>query len=120
MSKEAARPGDKPRDGPEGDAAVTATKASIARRSPLLGQVDLRCVREAAVRVLHLRGAASYLDRRLSCGELQLIAACDAICEIVVGELGEDANGDSVGDLVVREVPGLPLCHQPRLGGNGR
>ena len=99
---------------------MTTTKDSIARREPLLGQVDLRCVREAAARILHLRGAASYLDRRLSCGELQLIAACDAIVELVQGEHGEDGNGDSVGDLVLREVPCLPVCHQPRLGGNGR
>ena len=35
-------------------------------------------------------------------------------------EYGEDGNGDTVGDLTLREVPGLPVCHQPRLGGNGR
>ena len=86
----------------------------------MLGQVDLRCVREAAARILHLRGAASYLDRRLSCGELQLIAACDAIVALVQGEYGTDGNGDTVGDLTLAQVPGLPLCHQPRLEGNGR
>ncbi len=99
---------------------MTTTEARITRRQPLLGQVDLRCVREAAARILHLRGAAAYLDRRLSCGELQLIAACDAIVELIQGEYGEDGNGDTVGDLTLREVPGLPVCHQPRLGGNGR
>ena len=35
--------------------------------------------------------------------------------EIVKGELGEDGLGDPVGDLVLREVPGLPACHQPKL-----
>ncbi len=99
---------------------TTATTEMVTRREPLLGQIDLRCIRSAAVRIVHLRGAAPHLPRALTCGELQLIAACDAIVEIVVGELGEDGNGDSVGDLVLREVPGLPVCHQPRLEGNGR
>ncbi len=99
---------------------MTTTEARVTRREPLLGQLDLRCIRSAADRILQLRGAAPYLPRRLSCGELQLIAACDAIIELVRGELGEDGNGDTVGDLTLREVPGLPVCHQPRLGGNGR
>lgn len=100
---------------------TTAEARVTRRREPLLGQLDLRCVREAAARILHLRRAAPYLPRGLSCAELQLIAACDAICGLVVGELGEDSNGDTVGDLRLREIPGLPVCHQPRLvGGNGR
>ena len=99
---------------------MTTTEARITRREPLLGQIDLRCIREAAVRILHLRGAAASLPRGLSCGELQLLTACAAIAELVQGEYGEDGNGDSVGDLVLREVPGLSVCHQPRLEGNGR
>ncbi len=98
---------------------TTATKM-VTRREPLLGQLDLRCIRSAAVRIVHLRGATPHLHRPLSHGELQLLAACDAIAQIVVGELGEDGDGDSVGDLAVRGVPGLPVCHQPRLRGNGK
>ncbi len=99
---------------------MTTTEARITRREPLLGQLDLRCVREAAARILYLREAAAYLPRPLSCGELQLITACDAIVALVQGEYGEDGNGDTVGDLTLREVPGLSTCHQPRLEGNGR
>ena len=100
---------------------MTTTEARITRREPLLGQLDLRCIRSAAARILHLRGAASYLDRRLSCGELQLLTACDAIVALVEGEYGQDGNGDTVGDLTLKQVPGLPVCHQLRLDeGNGR
>ena len=99
---------------------MTTTEARITRREPILGQVDFRCIREAAARILHLRQAAPYLPRGLSCAELQLLTACAAIVELVQGEYGEDGNGDTVGDLTLREVPGLPLCHQPTLRGNGR
>jgi len=97
---------------------TTATETRIPRREPILGQLDLRCIREAAARILHLRHAAPYLPRGLSCAELQLIAACDAIVALVQGEYGEDGNGDTVGDLTLREVPGLPICHQPKLRPN--
>lgn len=99
---------------------MTTTKPSLTRREPLLAQLDLRCIREAAARIVVLRQAAPYLPRSLSCAELQLLTACDAIVELIQGEYGEDGNGDTVGDLTLREVPGLPVCHQPRLGGNGR
>ena len=99
---------------------MTTTEARITRRTPLLGQLDLRCIREAAARILVLRQAAPCLPRGLNCAELQLLTACAAIVELVQGEYGEDGNGDTVGDLTLREVPGLPICHQPRLGGNGR
>ena len=99
---------------------MTTTEARITRRQPILGQLDLRCIREAAARILHLRQAAPSLPRPLSCAELQLIAACDAVVALVQGEYGEDGNGDTVGDLTLAQVPGLPVCHQPRLGGNGR
>ena len=94
---------------------TTATAEMVTRREPLLGQLDLRCIRSAADRILHLRVAAPYLPRGLSRAELQLLTACAAIAELVQGEYGEDGNGDTVGELVVREVPGLPLCHQPKL-----
>ena len=90
------------------------------RRKPLLGQLDLRCIRDAAARTLLGRKLAERLERRLTRAELQLLTACDAICEIVVGEFGEDGLGDPVGDLRLRESPILPAAHQPRLGGNGK
>ena len=91
------------------------------RRKPLLGQVDLRRIREAAARTLLGRGLATRLERRLSRAELQILALCDAICAVIVGELGEDGDGDTVGELVLRESAVLPAAHQPRLiGGNGR
>ena len=94
---------------------TTATETRITRREPLLGQLDLRCIREAAARIVVLRQAAPYLPRGLSCAELQLIAACDAIVALVQGEYGTDGNGDTVGDLTLREVPNLPIAHQPKL-----
>ncbi len=99
---------------------MTTTDEMVTRREPVLGQVDLRCIREAAARILHLRQAAPYLPRGLSCAELQLVAACDAIVALVQGEYGIDGNGDTVGDLTLAQVPGLPVCHQPKLEGNGR
>lgn len=98
---------------------TTATKM-VTRREPLLGQLDLRCIREAAARIGHLRQAAPYLPRGLSPAELQLLTACAAVTELIKGELGEDGLGDPVGDLALREVPGLPICHQPRLEDNGK
>ena len=99
---------------------TTATREMIARREPVFSQRDLRRVLEAATRTLLGRTLAARLERRLTRAELQLLTACDAINELIGGELGEDGNGDTVGDLTLREVPGLPVCHQPRLGGNGR
>ena len=98
---------------------MTTTEASVTRTEPLLGQLDLRCIRSAAERIVHLRRAAPYLHRGLSCAELQLLTACAAIVELVQGEYGEDGLGDSVGDLRLQESPDLPAAHQPRLGGNG-
>ena len=97
------------------------TTATELRREPLLGQLDLRCIRSAAGRIQSLHGAAPYLPRMLSRAELQILALCDAICAVIVGELGEDGDGDTVGDLRLQESPILPAAHQPRLvGGNGR
>ncbi len=98
----------------------TATVRLAQSKKPLLGQLDLRCIREAAARILNLHEVAPYLPRDLSRAELQLLNLCEGICEIVKGELGEDAEGDPVGHLELRESPDLPAAHQPRLGGNGQ
>ena len=99
---------------------TTATEQRIARREPLLGQLDLRCIRSAAGRIATLSGVAPNLPRNLTRAELQLLTACDAITEIIRGEYGEDGLGDPVGDLTLRESAVLPVAHQPRLvGGNG-
>ena len=89
------------------------------RRKPLLGQLDLRCIRDAAARTLLGRTLATRLERRLTKSELQLLTACAAICEIVVGEFGEDDDGP-IGDLELHASPTLPSGHQLRLtNGNG-
>ena len=94
--------------------AVTETRIAQSKK-PLLGQLDLRCIRDPAARILNIRGVAPYLPHSLTRAELQLLAACGAICEIVKGELGEDSLGEPVGDLVLRESPILPSAHQPKL-----
>jgi hypothetical protein len=100
-------------------AAITETRI-IRTKMPLLGQLDLRCIRDAAARIVNIGGVASYLPRNLTRAELQLLNLCAAICEIVKGELGEDGLGDPAGDLVLRESPILPVAHQPKLTeGNG-
>ena len=96
---------------------------SEVRRKPLLGQPDLRCIREAAARTLLGRTLATRLERRLTRAELQLLTACDAIVEIVVGEFGEDDDGP-IGDLELRASPTLPSGYQMKLmngnkNGNG-
>ncbi len=87
-----------------------------ARKAPLFGQCDLWHLRETAARVLIARRVADRVDRRLCRPELQLLALCDAILSVVRGELGTDARGDPIGDLTLREVPGLRTEHQTRLG----
>lgn len=101
---------------------TTVSEERITRRVPVFTQFDLRYVREAAARTLRMLRLADGMGRRLSGAELQLLVATSAVVEIVRGELGEeveDGMTESIGDLVLREVPGLPVCHQPRLGGNG-
>ena len=102
---------------------TTATTEMVTRREPLFTQFDLRYIREAAARTLRMLRLADGMGRRLSGAELQLLVATSAVVEIVRGELGEEVEGgmtESIGDLVLRQVPGLPVCHQPRLEGNGR
>ncbi len=96
------------------------TTATVVRREPLFGQLDLRLIRESAARTLLGRTLAARLDRRLTRAELQLLTACAAITEIIRGEYGEDGLGDPVGDLTLRESSVLPVAHQPKLtNGNG-
>ena len=96
---------------------ITATEL---RQKPLLGQRDLRGLREAAARIANIGDVALYLPRDLSRAELQLLALCGVVCEIVVGEFGKDGNGDPIGDLTLKARPQLPAVHQPRLtNGNG-
>ena len=90
-------------------------ETSVARQKPLLGQLDLRAIRDPAARILLGRKLAARLERRLTRAELQLLTACDAIRALVKGELGEDSCGEPVGDLVLREVPGLPTSYQMKL-----
>lgn len=94
---------------------VTAIATTSITKTPLFAQRDLRCIREAAGRTLIFRRMASKLDRRISRAELQLLALCDGICEVVKGELGEDGNGEPVGDLTLQEAPSLPTEHQLKL-----
>lgn len=84
-------------------------------KKPLLSQLDLRCVRDPATRILNLRGVAPYLSHDLTRGELQLLAACDAVCELIQGELGEDSLGDPIGNLLLKESPTLPAAQLPKL-----
>ena len=98
---------------------TTATLRLSQSKKPLLSQLDLRCIHGAAARIRELSGAAARLGRDLTPGERQLLAACDLIVEIVVGQLGEDADGLPVGDLTVRATPYAPDAYQPKLRGNG-
>ena len=85
-----------------------AVAMSIAQaKAPLFMQCDLWHLREAAARVLIARRVADRVGRRLCRAELQLLALCDAISEIVVE--------DPTGDLALRAQPGLTTAHQTKL-----
>ena len=95
------------------------TETSV-EKTPLLAQHDLRNILVAANRVLAISGVAPRLGRNLTRAERQLLFLCGVICEIVVGTLGEDAEGP-VGDLTLRAQPYVRAAYQPKLsGGNGR
>ena len=92
-----------------------------ARQKPLLGQRDLRNIRDAATRIATISAVAPYLRRDLDRAELQLLALCGVVCEIIVGSLGEDREGDPVGDLVLKAQPIIPAAYKPKLvRGNGK
>ena len=84
--------------------AISQTRITQQTKEPLFGQFDLRYIREAAARTLLGHDLAGRLDRRLTRAEVQLLAACGAICEIVKGEFGQDGRGEPVGDLVLRDA----------------
>ncbi len=96
------------------------TPTASETKEPLLGQHDLRNLRVAASRVLDLSRAAPSLGRNLSRAELQLLALCGVVCEIIRGQLGEDLEGEPVGDLVLHPQPYTPAVYRPKLRDNGR
>ena len=102
----------------EGSAAMTT--ATIETRitqskKPVLAQYEMERIREAAAATLNIRHLAPFLPYNLDRATLQLVAACDAICEIVQGSLGTSAEGEPEGDLVLRASKNLPAAHQPKL-----
>ncbi len=96
------------------------TPAVSDKQAPLLGQHDLRNLRVAAARVLDLSSVAPALGRNLSRAELQLLALAGVVCEIIRGQLGEDLEGEPVGDLVLHPQPYTPAVYRPKLGDNGK
>ena len=96
-----------------------ATETSV-EKTPLLAQHDLRNILAAAARLRDLGEVAAHLGRDLTRGERQLLSLAGVICEIIVGSLGEDAEGP-VGDLVLKAQPYVRAAYQPKLsGGNGK
>ncbi len=81
------------------------TTVSETRRKPLLGQCDLRNILVAAGRIRNIREMEPSLGRSLTDGERQLLALCGVIVEIVVGTLGVDQDGETLGDLTLRAQP---------------
>ena len=95
------------------------TETSVAK-TPLLAQHDLRCILVAANRIRSVSGAAPRLGRELTRAERQLLSLCGVICEIIAGSLGEDGDGEPIGDLRLRAQPYIRATYQPKLsGGNG-
>ena len=102
-------------------ATSTATRLTQSKRKAVLAQFEMARIREAAATTLNIRNLAPFLPYDLDRATLQLVAACDAITKIIVGELGIDGLGDPVGNLVLKESPVLPAAHQPkRVRENGR
>ena len=95
------------------------TTASVAK-TPLLGQHDLRCILVAASRIRNISRVAPGLGRELTRAERQLLSLCGVICEIIAGSLGEDRDGEPIGDLTLKAQPYIRATYQPKLsGGNG-
>ncbi len=83
-------------------------------KCPMFAQPDLRNILIAAGRLLEV----SPRPRGLSRAELQLLALCGVIRQIIRGQLGDDLEGEPVGDLTLRAQPYVPV-YQPKLGENG-
>ncbi len=97
-----------------------ATETSVVK-TPLLAQHDLRNILVAANRIRNISGVAPGLGRDLSRAERQLLSLAAVICEIIVGSLGEDGDGEPIGDLTLKAQPYVRAAYQPKLsGGNGR
>lgn len=89
------------------------TEKQQVRKSPMLAQPDLRRLWSMVHRTLDL---SESLSRSPTRAEAQLIALCLAILDIVQGSLGEDLDGEPLGDLELRPQSYLT---KPR-GSNGR
>ena len=100
---------------------MTTATEMVTRREPLLGQHDLRNILVAANRIRNISGVAPRLGRDLSRAERQLLSLAAVICEIIVGSLGEDGDGEPIGDLTLKAQPYVQATYQPKLvGGNGK
>ena len=97
------------------------TETSVTEsKTPLLAQHDLRCILVAANRIRHISQVAPRLGRDLSRAERQLLSLAAVVCEIIVGSLGEDADGEPIGDLTLKAQPYVRATYQPKLSGNGK
>lgn len=97
------------------------TDTSVGESKTLfLAQHDLRNLLVAAVRIRNISGVAPRLGRDLTRGERQLLSLAGVICEIIVGSLGVDGDGEPIGDLRLKAQPFVRATYQPRLEGNGR
>ncbi len=89
-------------------------------KTPLLAQHDLRNMLIAAARLRNISEVAPRLGRDLTRSERQLLSLCGVICEIIAGSLGEDGDGEPIGDLRLKAQPYVRATYQPKLsGGNG-
>lgn len=91
------------------------TESQRALKSPLFRQPDLRNILDAAARIVGRGKVAPRLHRNLCRWELQLLAVCGDIGEIVVGQLGRDLYGEPLGDLTLKAQPYVPAVYRPKL-----
>ncbi len=84
-------------------------------KKPVLAQYEMQRIREAAAATLNIRHLAPFLPYSLDRATLQLVAACDAIVQVIQGELGTNAEGEPEGNLILRASPNLPAAQQPKL-----
>ena len=94
--------------------------ADTQSKTPLLAQYELRNILVAAARIRNIGGMVSRLGRDLTRAERQLLALCGVITEIIAGTLGEDGDGEPVGDLELRALPYISAVYQPKLRPDGK